>query len=90
MIRELLKTAPLSSQQAGGISLPKVQQYVDKLLRGVVAPAIKVDGKIIVDGNHRYVAGRIFGQEPAIQPWAGGNPSRVIPWDKLPISPNDW
>jgi len=34
--------------------------------------------------------GRILGQEPAIQPWAGGNQSRVIPWEKLPISPNDW
>jgi hypothetical protein len=90
MIRKAMKDAPLSSQQAGGISLPKVQQYVDKLLKGEVAPAIKVDGKIIVDGNHRYVAGRILGQEPAIQTWAGGNQSRVIPWEKLPISPNDW
>jgi len=55
-----VKDAPLSSQQAGGISLPKVQQYVDKLLKREVAPAIKVDGNIIVDGNHRYVAGRRF------------------------------
>ncbi|HSO00225.1 MAG TPA: hypothetical protein VLS89_18160, partial [Candidatus Nanopelagicales bacterium] len=71
-IRETMKDAPLSSQQAGGVSLPTVQRYVDKLLSGEVAPPIKVDGRMIVDGNHRYIAGRILGQEPAIQPWAGG------------------
>jgi len=89
-IREAMKGAQLSSQQSGGVSLPLIQRYVDKLLAGEVAPAIRVDGKIIVDGNHRYIAGRILGQEPAIQPWAGGSPSRVIPWDELLISPNAW
>ena len=74
MIREAMRDAPLSSQQAGGISLPKVRQYVDKLLQGEVAPAIKVDGNIIVDGNHRYVAARLLGREPAIQTWAGRQP----------------
>jgi hypothetical protein len=89
-IREAMRGAPLSSQQSGGVSLPNIQRYVDKLLAGEVAPAIKVDGKIIVDGNHRYIAGRIVGQEPAVQPWAGGNPSRIISWEQLPVSPNSW
>ncbi|WP_159397341.1 hypothetical protein [Sorangium cellulosum] len=74
-----MKDAPLASQQSAGISLPNIQRYVDKLFAGEVAPAIKVDGKIIIDGNHRYIAGRILGQEPAVQPWAGGNHSRVFP-----------
>jgi hypothetical protein len=90
VIREAMKDAPLTSQQAGGVSLPRVQQYVDKLLAGEVAPAIKVDGNLIVDGNHRYIAGRVLGQEPAIQPWAGGRPDRAVPWDKIRISPESW
>lgn len=53
-------------------------------------PPIKVDGNIIVDGNHRYVAGRVYGQEPPITPWPGGNPSSVIPWDDVKIDPQDW
>ena len=89
-IREAMKDAPLSSQQTGGVSLPKVQQYVDKLSAGETPPAIKVDGNMIVDGNHRYIAGRIFGQDPPIQPWAGGRPDGAVPWSDIKISPNDW
>lgn len=50
----------------------------------------KVDGRMIVDGNHRYIAGRIIGQEPAIQPWVGGRPSSAVPWESLPIDPVVW
>ncbi|WP_437912409.1 RHS repeat-associated core domain-containing protein [Sorangium sp. So ce302] len=89
-IREAMKGAPLSSQQSGGVSLPTIQRYVDKLLAGEVAPAIKVDGQMIVDGNHRYIAGRILGREPAIQPWAGGRPSSAVPWETIPIDPKAW
>jgi len=82
--------APLRSQQAGGVSLPRVQLYVDRLLAGEAAPAIRVDGQMIVDGNHRYVAARILGQAPPIQPWAGGRPGGAVPWETLPIDPRSW
>ncbi|MCR3876852.1 hypothetical protein K3Z98_28425 [Pseudomonas aeruginosa] len=45
----------------GAVSLPAVQRYVDRLLKGDVAPAIKMDGNVIVDGNHRYIAEKILG-----------------------------
>ena len=48
MIRAAMKDAPLRSQQAGGISLPLVQKYVDMLAAGELGPAIKVEGRIIV------------------------------------------
>jgi hypothetical protein len=89
-IRAAMNNAPLSSQQAGGISLPKVQEYVDQLLSGSKAPPIKVDGSMIVDGNHRYVAGRIVGTEPPIQLWSEGRPTNAVPWSSIPISPNRW
>jgi len=63
---------------------------VDQLLAGEKAPAIKVDGPMIVDGNHRYIAGRILGQEPAIQPWLGGRSGNAVPWDKVPINTETW
>ena len=85
-----MKDAPLKSQQAGGVSLPRVQEYVDRLLAGEAAPAIKVDGQMIVDGNHRYIAGRILGSEPPIQPWVGGRPGGAVPWESLPIDPAVW
>src|SRR3954468_20161125 len=57
---------------------------------GETTPAIKIDGRIIADGNHRYIAGRILGQEPAIQQWLGGRPGSVVPWADLPINPEVW
>lgn len=89
LIRQAMADAPLQSQQ-GAVSLPKVQSYVDKLASGSPAPPIKVDGSIIVDGNHRYIAGRIMGQEPAIQPWPGGSAARVVPWWKQVVDPSEW
>jgi hypothetical protein len=90
VIREAMKDAPLKSQQKGGISLPKVQEFVDKLNAGEAPPAIKVDKGIIVEGNHRYIAGRITGKSPPVQEWAGGRPERVVPWEQMPVSPNKW
>ena len=60
------------------------------VVAGEIAPAIKVDGNMIVDGNHRYIAGRILGQEPAIQEWVGGRPGSAVPWEALPIDPKAW
>lgn len=50
------------------VSLPVVQRYVDMLHMGSTPPPIKVDGNIIIEGNHRFVAGRVFGQEPPTVP----------------------
>lgn len=89
-----MKDAPLQSQQRFGVSLPKVQQLVEGVRSGKInwedLPPIKVDSGIIVDGNHRYVAARILGLEPKIQPWLGGRPNRVVSWDNMPIDPKDW
>ncbi|XXY44058.1 hypothetical protein WME91_29030 [Sorangium sp. So ce269] len=30
------------------------------------------------------------GQEPAIQPWAGGRPGNAISWDEIPIDMKVW
>ena len=90
VIRNAMKDAPLSSQQAESVSLPRVQQYVDELLAGEVPPAIKVDGSMIVDGNHRYIAGQILGRETPVIQWLGGRPGSAAPWADIPISPEAW
>lgn len=84
-----MQGAPLHTQQSA-VSLPMIQRYTQMLHQGMQAPAIKVDGGIIVDGNHRYVAARLFGQEPKVMEWAGGNASRVVDWAKVFIDPKDW
>lgn len=90
-IQAALKGSDLKTVQ-NSISKPVVENYVRRLEAGEVAPAIKVDGKVIVDGNHRYVAGRLVGQEPA-QTSGALSPSqagKVRPVQNLEIKSNDW
>jgi hypothetical protein len=53
-------------------------------------PAIKVDGSMLVDGTHRYIAHRVLGMVPPIQPWSGGAPERAVSWATIPIDPGAW
>jgi len=89
VVREAMKDASLKTQQ-GAVSLPRIQEYVMRLEEGESPPPIRVDSGIIVDGNHRYIAGKIFGQEPLQTPWAGGDPSRVVDWKNVVIDPTKW
>ena len=90
LIRAVMKGAPLKTQQSGGVSIPKLQRMLNRWLLGETPPPIKVDNGIIVDGNHRYVVSRLLGKEVPIQPWSGGNPSRVVEWKDIKIDPIDW
>jgi ParB-like chromosome segregation protein Spo0J len=55
------------STAQGGISIPKIERFLRRLEAGEVPPPIKVDNGVIVEGHHRYVAGRLFGKEPAVE-----------------------
>ncbi len=88
-VRAAMKDAPLKAQQER-VSLPTIRKYVQMLREGKVPPAIHVDQGMIVEGNHRYIAGRIFGKEPPIRPWAGGRPAWAVPWEKIVIDTAEW
>lgn len=74
------------------ISIPVVERYVRMLESGTSAPSIKVAEGVIVDGNHRYVAGRVFRQEPTLS--AGtlspSSKSLIQPIQNLKLDPLDW
>lgn len=74
------------------VSLPMVQRYVEMLENGSTAPPIKVSNGIIVEGNHRYVAGRILGVEPAQVPtkMAPSQAGRAIPINQIKVDLTDW
>lgn len=75
------------------VSGPMVERYVQKLQDGSSAPAIKVTNEgVIVEGNHRYVAGRLFGEEPATTPGtlSPSQASKVQPVQEIKVDPNDW
>ena len=90
-IRAALSGSDLLTSQ-GAISRPVIEKYVRRLEAGEVAPAIKVDGKVIVDGNHRYIAGRLTGKKPArtAGTLAASQTGKVQPVSNLKIDPSDW
>ncbi len=76
----------------GEVSLPMVERYVRMLEAGSTAPAIRVVDDVIVEGNHRYVAGRLVGEVPEQVPGvlSSSQLSRVVPIQKTKVSPVDW
>lgn len=69
------------------ISLTAVQSWVAEYERGLPVPPIQVDGNIIVDGNHRYVASLLCRKPPAIQPWTAPLSRPRMPVRNLLIQP---
>jgi len=65
-IKKTLYGEPTKTTQ-NAVSLPAIQRYVDRLNAGEKAPPIKMDGNVIVDGNHRYIAGKLQGTLPEVQ-----------------------
>jgi hypothetical protein len=91
IIQKALQGDPAISGQ-NFVSLPAVQRYVDRLLKGDVAPPIKMDGNIIVDGNHRYIAAKILGRSPEVAPGAlsPSKAGQTKPVSDVKIDPVDW
>ena len=91
IIQKALLGDPAISAQ-NGVSLPAIQRYVDKLLAGDIAPPIKMDGNVIVDGNHRYIAAKILGMDPDVVPGAlpPNKTDRIKSISDISIDPVDW
>ena len=77
----------------GAVSAPAIQAYVNMVRAGSVAiPAIKVDGNVIVDGNHRHIAGLLCNISVPTIPWIA-SPSgleRAIPVRNIRVDTADW
>ncbi|WP_175214079.1 hemagglutinin repeat-containing protein [Achromobacter aegrifaciens] len=76
----------------GAVSLPAIQRYVDRLLAGEMPPPIRMDGDLIVDGNHRYIAARILGRNVEVIQWAspGSLQSKRSSISNISIDLTDW
>ena len=64
-IKKALSNAKLKAGQ-WMLSKPRVEEYSNRLLWGERPPPIDVNNETIVDGHHRYVAGKVVGILPAI------------------------
>lgn len=67
-IKAVAARSPLRTLQKT-VSAPGVQEYVDIIEAGGIPDAIWVDKDIIIDGNHRYLAGLLCNKPASIIPW---------------------
>ena len=90
-IAKALKGSTMKTIQ-NEVSLPAVERYVNKLKSGSPSPAIKVADDVIIDGNHRYVAGRLFGIDPPTIPGTLSRSSATLvkPIQQIKINPKDF
>lgn len=91
-IKAILKNAPLKTKQVG-VSIPIVKRFYALLQEGSEAPPIKVCDGVIVDGNHRYIAGLLFGKAPEIVPATTSSIWKITPvvkWADINCDLHDW
>jgi hypothetical protein len=72
------------------ISAPKIQRNLDKLAMGSGAPPIQVANGLIIEGHHRYIAGKLFGWQPDIVPGVAINAIRKVLWQEVFVDTGDW
>jgi Pretoxin HINT domain len=77
-----LQNSTMRTQQEF-VSGGRIQKYEELLRQGVDLGPIKVDGNIIVDGHHRYIASQLAGVELRQVP--GVRPSFKLDQPSLPI-----
>lgn len=53
--------------QQVAVSIPKIERFVTDMVNGAKFPAVKVDGKVIVDGHHTFIAAKIANVEIEFQ-----------------------
>jgi hypothetical protein len=90
-IKEALSGSTMKTIQVD-ISAPKVERFANMMADGKKFPPIKVDGDVIVEGNHRYVAGKVAKVEVSVDP--GVVPSsqvgRIRSVKDYLVDPEDW
>jgi len=88
-VRRALEGAPLDPTQRA-VSLPVIQRFVERLRAGEGPPSIKVDGRAIVDGHHRFIAGRVAGNPPPVRPGTLPRSQQPRGWNDVLIDLVDW
>ncbi len=67
VIKRKIAGAPFKTQQ-DRVYIPKIERFVEDMLNGDKFPPIKVDGNVIVEGHHRYIASKIAGVKVDVVP----------------------
>jgi hypothetical protein len=69
---------------------PIIARIYTKMKIGIKFSGIKVDGDIIIDGHHRYLASLIAGVSLDIFPSSRTSATTVTDWESVVFDDEDW
>jgi hypothetical protein len=82
VIKRKIAGAPFKTQQ-DRVYIPKIERFVKDMLNGDKFPPIKVDGNVIVEGHHRYIASKMAGVKVDVVPGARAAFKKRLPSKEL-------
>uniref|UniRef100_UPI001A8E00BD RHS repeat domain-containing protein n=1 Tax=Escherichia albertii TaxID=208962 RepID=UPI001A8E00BD len=88
-IRMVVAGSPLMTVQQK-VSVPVVAHYVQMLEGGSGAPPVDMDGNVIVNGNHRMVAGLLCDKLPPERPGTRPLSAPLYPFSQIFPELDDW
>ena len=72
------------------LCFPVINRIYKKMSIGIKFPSIKVDGDLIIDGHHRYLASLLVQTTLDTVPSRKTSATIVIGWDNVILVTDDW
>ena len=72
------------------VSSPVVQVYANRIEGGSIPPPIAVDKNVIVEGNHRYIAGLLCNTQVPMMPGTAPLSAVPTPISGIMVDTFDW
>ncbi len=72
------------------LCLPIINRIYRKMLMGIKFPSIKVDGDLIIDGHHRYLAALIANKSIDTIPSFRSSATEITNWKDVNLDISDW
>lgn len=71
------------------VSVPAIAAYTEMLENGSLPPSVEMDGNVIVEENHRMVAGLLCSTYPPVTPGSRPLTAPLYPFNKINPDIND-
>jgi hypothetical protein len=72
------------------LCFPIINRIYKKMSIGIKFPSIKVDGDLIIDGHHRYLASLLAGTNLDTVPSSKTSATVVYEWETVILVTDDW
>lgn len=72
------------------LCFPIIDRIYRKMKHGIRFSGIKIDGDVIIDGHHRYLAALLAGVSLERYPYSKTSATIIVEWNTVQFDSNDW